>query len=90
MRGRKTLAQLLCIDAPVVVGEAHALVDDRAGHGQAYHRRFAGAHCFQVIGDRVFRSRVVGTGQSRLAFVCGPVGLREGEARIGAADITDQ
>lgn len=78
------------LDAPVIVGEAEQITADRPGTGQAHgiHGAQGQALGMQVGGNGLLGPGKIGGGQDlhRLQLLVTP----QGEACVGAADITDQ
>jgi hypothetical protein len=84
--GRK----FICGNFPVVVREAHALVDDRAGGCKTDSAGRPGLQGFQIIFDCSVGRFVIVTLQRNDVRKCGLVGIGKGEAGIGTAYVADQ
>jgi hypothetical protein len=84
--GRK----FICGNFPVIVGEAHTLVDDRAGGCKAYSAGRPGLQGFQVMLDCSVGRFVIITLQRHDVRKCGFVSIGKCEAGIGTAYVADQ
>ncbi len=74
----------------MVVGYANAPVDHLTGRGKADDVGAGFADDLQVIDNRQFHRRVISALESRKLGKTRPVGVRQREPRIGAADVSDQ